>query len=103
MVACDEHRRRIQNNAGCWCDDYFEVIILLVVMAMLPISGGSATELSATDAWHMAAAEGVVKVVPVDLDYKAKGEETPQAAPDRTRPWRLQGRLPTPPTAPPHR
>jgi hypothetical protein len=41
--------------------------------AALPDTGGSTTELSATDAWRMAVTGDVAKVVLVDMDYKGMG------------------------------
>ena len=52
MVARLEHGRSVQDNADFRRGDYFKGMILQVVMMCSLITGGSTTELSATDAWH---------------------------------------------------
>ena len=74
VIACYEHGRSVQNDTDCWRGDCFKADCLVAAgHAVLPATGGSTTEPSATDAWRMAAAGDAAKVVLIDRDYKATG------------------------------
>jgi hypothetical protein len=58
VIAGVENRRRGEEAAAClWCSDKLQTDFIVFGHISLPCSGGSATELSVTDAWRKAAAD----------------------------------------------